>query len=556
MQFNQYPELLAQASSLVSSRQFHAARLVCLRLIEIAPQRAEGWLLQGKIQQETGAFKDALESVQRVLVIQPKNTEAYLIMGHACLGLRRLADAFDNFKTVTELEPENVNAYIAMGVTYQSDNYFREALSCYCKALEYQPDLLTAHYNCGLIHEILAEYDKALESFRKAHLINPSQPEPVIAEAGVQEKKGEFDAAIELLLPLIDSGIEDVQAAVVYARLCKHVGQCADAIRYLDQLLNTKTLSSKDQFNLHFMLGKLYDSAGDYDPAFKHYQMANSGHGADYDLAADTRIFDTLIETCSRLLLDSAPAPSIHSGQPVFIIGMPRSGTSLVEKILASHPDVVGGGEMPDIINMTDALTETLNVQQPYPGCLDKLTSQTVEKLIQQYVSQLQSVSSIALRVTDKMPHNFLHLLLIRILFPDAPIIHCVRHPLDACLSCYFQCFVGNGLPYSYNLFFVGQHYRNYQRLMKHWKCNVGISMLDVNYEALVNDQEKVSRQLIGYCGLPWNEACLEFHKTAHLTRTASYDQVRRPLYSTSIGRWKHYEKHLLPLKNALGMLN
>jgi hypothetical protein len=236
----------------------------------------------------------------------------------------------------------------------------------------------------------------------------------------------------------------------------------------------------------------------------------------------------------------------------VFIVGMPRSGTSLVEQILASHPNVHGAGELSDIIKLAyEYIPFTLGLKEPYPHCVGSLTQNQIDQCAQKYLARIEQFSSDAVRITDKMPQNFLYLGLIGQLFPRARIIHCSRHPLDTALSIYFQQFI-EAHTYSFDLENIGHYYNEYRRLMQHWKNILDIPILDISYQNLVEDFEGTCRRMVGFLDLEWDERCLQFHRSERKIATASFDQVRSPIYSSSLGRWKHYERHLGPLIRVL----
>ena len=236
----------------------------------------------------------------------------------------------------------------------------------------------------------------------------------------------------------------------------------------------------------------------------------------------------------------------------MFIVGMPRSGTSLVEQIIASHPRAFGAGELNDIGRMARELPVLVNTARPYPEALDRLTPDIVDTLAGRYLGALSARAPDAARVTDKMPFNMLWLGLIAKLFPNARVIHCRREAMDNCLSCYFQLF-NQGLRFSYDLAHLGRVYRQHERLMAHWQACLPLSMLTVDYETLVADPENQTRRLIAFTGLEWDAGCLDFHRTERDVRTASVWQVRQPVYQSSVARWRAYEPWLGSLQAALG---
>ncbi len=300
---------------------------------------------------------------------------------------------------------------------------------------------------------------------------------------------------------------------------------------------------------MEFALGDLHDDLGEYDAAFRHYQSANRARPEPFDSAAHQAQVEAIRATAGRSLLDR-PRPTADSAPiPIFIVGMPRSGTSLIEQILASHPEVHGGGELPYLGEQVDALCQA--TASPYPQCLVRADAGQLEELGRKYRQQLRELAKARPFATDKLPHNFFYLGLIRAAIPNARIIHCLRDPLDTCLSIYFHNFNSNH-PYARDLASLGQYYQGYLSLMEHWRALPGIDMYDVRYEDLIHDQEPITRALLEYCGLDWDDACLEFHKSKRIVNTPSYDQVRKPIYKRAAGRWQNYAQHLEPLRNAL----
>lgn len=316
---------------------------------------------------------------------------------------------------------------------------------------------------------------------------------------------------------------------------------------------STQPIPLEDMIPIHFSLGKVYDKLGEYDKVFAHYAQGNASSPADFNIDRQEKQLQHIKESYGADFLRSAPRATHGSQRPVFIVGMPRSGTSLVEQILASHSSIAGGGELKNIKQLVDSIPALIGKGARYPHCVDQLTEAHLNMLADRYLKQLAHISADAVRVTDKMPHNFQHLGLIALLFPEARIIHCVRDPLDTCLSCYFQNF-GDRHDYSFNLEHLAIHYRQYQQIMAHWKNVLDIPIMKVVYEEHVAEPERFARSLIQYCGLEWEDQCLRFHESKRVVHTSSYEQVRRPIYSDSVQRWKHYERYLGPLKRGLGM--
>ena len=248
----------------------------------------------------------------------------------------------------------------------------------------------------------------------------------------------------------------------------------------------------------------------------------------------------------------SFPRSTVDSKRPIFIVGMPCSGTSLVEQILSAHPDVCGGGELTYMSDLRSKIMREAGISTNWPGCcIHDLKQEDLNRLAGIYLEQLKAISKSSERVTDKMPHNFFELGLIQMLFPESQIIHCNRDPMDTCLSIYFQNFL-EGHDYSRNLYHIGTHYHQYLKLMAHWRHTLSMPFLDIQYEELVRDPEPVVRLMLKHCNLEWFDGCMKFHKVKRLVNTASYDQVRQPMYTRSVNRWKNYDKYLDKLKAGL----
>ena len=326
-------------------------------------------------------------------------------------------------------------------------------------------------------------------------------------------------------------------------------------IKRLTSMLDGPGLSERDRIIAGFALGKLLDNVNRYDEAFARYDAANAAcnamqtaAGEGFDFAEFKRRVDMLIERHTREYFAEMQGGNC-SELPVFVVGMPRSGTTLVEQIAASHSQVVGADELHEIGRISSALAGTADTTvAAYQG--DPATGRRLAEL---YLERLRRIGKGAQRVIDKMPDNVLDLGLIAVLFPGARVIFCVRDARDVSLSCYFQLFTEGSQRFSYDLADCGRRCLEVERLIEHWRRVLPLRMLEVSYEALVADLEGESRRLIDFLGLSWEPACLEFHRTQRTITTASHWQVRQPIYSDSVGRWRHYERHLGALFDVLG---
>ena len=317
------------------------------------------------------------------------------------------------------------------------------------------------------------------------------------------------------------------------------------------RMLELLDSSEKDQqlvSQLRHSAGKAQADLGNYDAAFHLFAAAKGDATRAFSLSTHTIRHDELVERLTPRFFEERKGYGVESEAPVFILGMPRSGTTLTEQIASSHSRVGGGGELGAIGDLMRILANG----RSHAEALLSLTQAQSRDLARNYLETLARVGGPGLRITDKMPHNFEHLGLIALLFPKARVIHCMRDPIDNCVSCFTHHFNENH-GYNTDLAVLGRYYREYRRLMAHWREVLPIRMLDFSYEALIADQEGKSRELIDFLELEWEEACLDFHKTERLVKTPSRWQVRQPIYSSSVKGWKKYQAHLGPLFESLG---
>jgi hypothetical protein len=341
--------------------------------------------------------------------------------------------------------------------------------------------------------------------------------------------------------------------AVAYAKICTHTGSCEDAVIYINKLLKSSAIiNDRIRKNLHFTAADVLDKLQQYDSAFEHYKTGNDiGNTHSYDRKSYISQIDMIINNFTPDYFSRSPQSNIIDSRPVFIIGMPRSGTSLTEQILATHPCVYGAGEMDILDKIAKDMFNNTNDFTDSRSSLPILDLDVLNTNAAHYLKHIDSLSSSAKIITDKMPHNFYHLGIIQLLFPGARIIHITRDPLDNGLSIFLQNF-SHGHTYSNDLFNIGTHYYHYLRLMKHWRKVISLPLLEITYEQLVNNQKELTQKLLNFCNLEWCDDCLEFYKQKRNVYTASYNQVRQPMYKNSIGRWRNYENHISALKKGL----
>jgi tetratricopeptide (TPR) repeat protein len=524
------------------------------RVVEIQPDHHSGWNNLGLAQQQGGTPEQAEASFRRAIEHSPMTADYCNNLGGVLMPQGRFEEAVLAYREAIRLAPEFSGAWNNLGnallcVDAYRENY-PEAEKAYESAIRLQPDLVEAYFNYGTCLQPQGEHDRALELFRKAVELKPGYVDALACQVTVLERLGRFDDAERILEPLLVSDPDNIHVVVGYGELSRHLDRQEHALKLL-QRCSLEGVSERDQISRHFIMGKLYDELKHYDEAFEHYHAGNLLEPEQFNVSETDHMFSTMSGAITRDKQLRRPKASNESELPIFIVGMPRSGTSLVEQILASHPDIYGAGELEDIFRMTGTLTERFSSEWPYPNCLDDATQERVDEVADEHLRKLQAYCPEAARISDKMPHNFLALGTIELLFPKAKIIHCRRNPIDTCISIYFQRFNAHHL-YASDLGALGYYYRHYERLMQYWRDTLTIDVLEVTYEDVVADQEGMSRKMLEFCGLPWDERCLDYHKLERTVNTPSYDQVRRPIYTQSVERWRRYESHLKVLIDAL----
>jgi tetratricopeptide (TPR) repeat protein len=426
--------------------------------------------------------------------------------------------ADDIYLTVLNKEPENAVALHFHGLIEARRNHKESALELLQKALQLQPEKAHFHHNSAGVYARLGLKESAINHFQEAIRLKPDYAE---AYQGLTECRS-FKDDQQLLSTIILQ-------------------------------LDSETLSDMDRSYMHFAAAKICADSEDYDRAFEHYRKANQFRGIRFSSKQYTRLIDYQIKQFSPKFISERAEWGLFDHTPIFVLGMPRSGTTLVEQILASHNDVYGAGELNDMRRIGEAIERFSDGNTPYPLCLESAPQNRLLELGIEYLNRLKALSNGVKRVVDKNPHNFRHVGLILLMFPNAKIIHTNRNPIDTCLSCFFQSFT-KGQEYSFSLDDLAIFYNGYRKIMQHWKRLFPDRIYDIQYEELISDQERTSRSLLEFCELPWDESCLDFHKIERNVITASKFQVRKPIYKTSVQRWKKYENHLQPLVDKLDL--
>lgn len=502
---------------------------------------------------DVGRFDDAVAALNRAIHLVPTFVHAYIVLGQTYLQAYRPHEAYETFLRGLENIPNDPQltgllgmAFLDMGRPLEAIPHFEEALG----ALGAVPQL---QYSLGLAHKHAGNLDDAVAVFEQVIAAAPNYVDAHVGLADIEFSRGETDSARARLDPLIASGRVTAQMAMTFARICRRQKQPDDAIKLIEQIAMHSSITPPQRAHLLLSLGRLYEDKGNYDRAFEAYQRGKGQFPQTYNAAGRMAFADLVADLFPKPVIKSAPRGDVpDSSRVVFIVGMPRSGTSLVEQIVSSHPSVYGAGELDAMREIVTSMKIDLGLSEEYPWSVPGLTRAQLTQLGQEYMAFLADIDGGEFaRITDKMPYNFAHLAFINMALPDARIIHCVREPMDNCLSC-FATPLSAMHDYAANLTALGQEYRVYRRVMNHWKNVLDLRMLDVSYESMVADQEGETRRLIEFLDLPWDDTCLEFHASRRVVATSSIDQVRQPVYNASVGRAARFGHRLDPLRQAL----
>ncbi len=482
-------DLLAFAESAYHAGNLDIAESGYLSFLKKAPKNPRALTLYAILLQDRERYEKSLQILRKSISIDPDQPATLNALGSAYRVLGQFEEAIVAFEKAVALEPKSAEILNNMGVTYREAGYFDEAVDCYERALELNPSLSEA-WN-GLVRT---------QKFTKV----------------------------------------------------------PERLPHLKQAVMASSMSKQSRRHAFYAIAKIYDDLGDYDEAFKFYKQANEQRLAPADADSACVLMTKICEYFSSDYLSRAPYAKSKPGdpKPVFILGMPRSGTTLVEQVLSMHPKVEWGGELNFFKEEANKLrSEGIFGRKTFPASISDLTAAGMARIradfLKRFSGRRDSKRDRSLVVTDKTPFNFLYMGLIALALPDAVILHCRRSAMDTCLSVYFTDFAKNQ-PFSTDLKTIGKYFNCYKGLMAHWQEISALPVLDVDYEALVNHQERESRKIVEFCGLEWDERCLSFHENRRLVSTPSDWQVRQPIYDASIGRWQNYEEYLEPLRKQL----
>ena len=511
-------DILNNLGGCLKELNIHAEALACYdKLLALAPRSAEIHANRGVVLHALGRFEEALASQDRALAIDQQFAEAWCKRAAALTALSRYGDALESASKAIALEPGNAAAYATRGAALVEMGRGGEAAESFEQSLALKPDIVEARLGLARLASEQGRFSEAEALFEAVRRDEPGNVGSLHGLSGVRKYA---------------SGDPLFQAF-------------ADRLR-------EGGLSADERELLHHGYAKICNDAGRLDDAMAHFALSKQCCASRFDLDRHRAAFAGIKQLFTASLFAERQGFGSADERPVFVVGMPRSGTTLTEQILSAHGRVQGLGELQDMAQISKLLGGGLGEISQFTAALSKLDAAGSRDLAARYCEAYRGAEAGMLRLVDKRPHNYELLGLIALLFPNARIIHCRRNAMDTCLSMYMQNFnVSHG--YNRDLATLGHYYRAYEDLMVHWAEVLPLPIFDCTYEATVNDLETSARGLIDFIGLDWDPACLDYHRQGSQVRTPSQWQVRQPVYRSSVEAWRRYESHLRPLKNVLG---
>lgn len=522
------------------------ARKLCAHALTARPDSAELNYAMGVVHQAHNDFDQAISSYQTAVSLDPKRVAGWVNIAICCRARKDYDAALKALDKAVGADPSSFHAYYNRGLVHCDRKDMVPALADLEKAAELGPDIPEVHYQLGFLRELAREHDKAISSYGKYLKIDRNNPAVHTNLGACLQMVGQFALAAEHFHTAIGQQPDNGRAQYLLA--CSDQAQSdPETMSRIEQQLRRPDLPPAQRIYMHFAAGRLYERTGDYDRAFSQYKSGNDLRGASYrfDRAAFADLPDRIAEAFPKDIFSRHRGAGDPSERPVFVVGVPRSGTTLVEQIIAAHPDAYGAGELANLSSIGATPGDD------YPANVAALTGDDISRLAERYLADYPAASAKASKVVDKTPGNALALGMIALMFPNARIIHCSRDPMDTCWSCYSQNFISD-VVYSCDFDNLAAYHGGHDRTMAHWRTVLPEPVLEVRYEQIIADPEASIRRIVEFCGLEWDDRCLAFHEHDRVVNTTSLWQVRKPLFTSSIGKWKNFEAHLAPLKVAL----
>jgi tetratricopeptide (TPR) repeat protein len=551
------PVAIGMARSLIGMSRYAQAYKLLQPLHKQHPENAEVLVGIAQCAYHQKKYENANKIIERALKLAPDHKMARYVKAQLQIAGKATDGAIETLEENVDrqdLHGDSIDLWMQTLFGQKRELYLLEKLRDYTARYPTRPEFA---FGLGFTYSRLGAIDNARTTLTEVSKLLPNNPK-VLYELGVMERiAGNIEVSQQYLDKVLDLSPEHPAALRTYGVDYKYSYGDKVFKRLNTVAANITNMKQVDQVQMHFALGKAFDDVQEYDAAFKHYAVGGAKRKKEhpYKESSSARMFDVMKQLVNRESMEKQQAQGFEDETPVFILGMPRSGTSLMEQVLSSHPKIYGAGELK---YMTSALEniEILGRRMKMGDAehaFDYDDNASYAQRGEWYVNELKKLADKPYpRIVDKMPGNFNFLGLIQAILPNAKIIHSQRHPVETCLSCY-RIHFAEGHQWSYNLRELGRYYRRYWDLMQHWRENFPGGMLEVRYEDNVNDLETQARKLIDYIGLDWTDDCLHFYETDRPVKTASASQVRRPIYTTSTNRWRKYEAHLKPLLDEIG---
>lgn len=535
--------LMGQADAAV--RDLEAAR-------RLTPDRPAILLRLGRAYAAAGNRPAALQALRMLASSHPADVPLVHELGLALCELGQFAEAEPLFAEVVAMSPQRADVWFDLGWVQQRRDRLEESIASFRRAAELVPERADYWSALGTIQTVTGEHDAATAAFRRALQQDPRHAASLAGLGHVLKTLGDSEGAVSAYRRCIEAHPDDGETYWALADLKTFRFDDGD-LEAMRHRLEAGRLGSDQRIPMLFALGVACEQRQLFDQAFRCFAEANSmcRERESYDADRTHRLCERLVEVFSPAFLEQHAAAGDPDPAPIFIVGMPRSGSTLVEQVLASHRDVDGTYELPEFDQLARGAAARPGQANDYPDNLLRMSDQDFRRLGKDYIDSTQRYRNGAPRFTDKMPNNFVHIGLIALALPNATIVNVMRHPLDSCLGSYKQKFAA-GQAFSYDLNDLGRYYLDYRQIMDHWHRLLPGRVLDLQYEELVQDFEPCVRRLLEHCRLPWDAGCLRFHETRRAVRSASSEQVRQPLNRQGLHRWRRYESHLDPLVDVL----
>ena len=579
------PKALRELSTALLGQGRGDEAIACLqRIVELEPNKSVSHFDLSNAFARIGKKEEAEAALQESFRLDPKRQILFEAIRLQHDG--RPKDAEMRLREILRDDPTNATATRALGSIALDEGRYRMATRLLQNAVKLAPDYFAAWVELSRALTEFEQLDEARDAIAQVIRLESGLAYPYVLLGNLESKAGDYEAAVTAFETALNKQADNGGALAGLGHALKTIGRQEQAIdRYrscvqsypafgeawwslanlktfrfsddevavMEQHVDQERLNDETRVNINFALGKAYEDRSDYDKAFHRYDSGNKLRRAheNYDPVQNEALHDQIIEAITPQFIEENAAHAEQRNDPIFIVGLPRSGSTLIEQILASHSQVDGTHELPDLPRVIRTINQWQIHGKGYPVAVPLLEPVHIKELGEQYLNATDRYRKGAPRFTDKMPNNFSMVGLLALILPNAKIINARRHPLDSCMGSYKQLFY-RGQSFTYDLVELGEYYLEYQRIMDHWNKILPGRVLDVHYENMVVNQEEETRRLIEFCELPWEDACLRFYETERAVNTASSEQVRQPIYSKSINAWRRFENHLGPLVEVL----